>query len=414
VTDTRKDLEGKMFFALKGPNFDGNQYAQYAIESGASYAIVDDSDMVKEEKIILVDDVLKTMQDLGLYHKKKLGIPVIGITGTNGKTTNKELLSRILSKKYKCYATKGNLNNQIGVPLSLLEIASDDEIAVIEMGANKMGDIKELSALADPDYGYITNIGIAHLEGFKSKDNIKIEKGELFRYVKRKKGIFFLNSSEPEVKEIAEAYEHTLSVGEGESDDYRFEMISSIPKVQLKFQGALLESHLYGDHNYENVKMAIAIASYFKVPIDAIREALDEYKPKNNRSQLIAKDGLLLFLDAYNANPSSMQSSVESFANFNAKNKILILGDMLELGDDSRMHHRELLEKINIYAWSDVILLGGLFGEFASLYPAYHFFKDRNEADLYLNQDFSEGTYFLVKGSRGIALEKLKLIQQLQ
>ncbi|GLR19358.1 UDP-N-acetylmuramoyl-tripeptide--D-alanyl-D-alanine ligase [Portibacter lacus] len=415
VTDSRKDLSNKIFFALKGENFNGNKYASQAISGGAKFSVIDEEEFREGENYILVSDVLLTLQRLASYHRSKMRCPILGITGSNGKTTNKELLGHALSKKYKCYFTRGNLNNHIGVPLSLLEITNTDEIAIIEMGANRMGDIAELCEIADPDYGYITNIGIAHLEGFKTRENILIEKGRLFEYVKKKRGAFYVNSSEKEIFKLAEKYEHSVLIGERVEDDYQFNLEHSIPNILFSERiGEKYESPLYGNHNYENLKMACGISQHLKVSISDIKQALSEYKPKNNRSEFIEKEGVFYFMDAYNANPSSMRSSLLSFARFDSDQKVLVLGDMLELGAESDYYHKELLKLISVSSWKDVVLIGEMFGKNAPLYSDYQYFYNIEDANPYINSLNTSGTYFLIKGSRGQALERLEIIQQLK
>ncbi len=415
-TDTRKDLKDKLFFALKGDNFNGNQYAQIALDNGAAFAVIDEETQKNDNRQILVQNVLKTLQDLAHFHRKYLGIPILGITGTNGKTTNKELISRVLSKKYKLYATKGNLNNHIGVPLSILEITKDFEFAVIEMGANKIGDIKELCEIADPDYGYITNIGIAHLEGFITPENIKIGKGELFRYIKDKNGVFFVNNSEKAVVDISYGYEQNIVIDD--STGNIFTPIQYIPNIVFEFTHGkkyyVADSQLYGHHNYENLKVSVAIGLYFGVECEKIESAIKEYKPDNSRSQVLNRNGLNIFLDAYNANPTSMKASIISFASFSESKKVLILGDMLELGEETEYLHREIINLVAKYNWTFVIFIGSNFMKVKSSKSDNTFyFKNKDEADLNFVWTFSQGTNILLKGSRGVALEKLKFIQEM-
>lgn len=411
-TDSRKDLQDKIFFALKGPNFNGNTFALEALYKGASYAVVDENVDAFDERLLFVEDVLQSLQQLSTMHRKALGTPILGITGSNGKTTNKELLHLVLNQKFHCYATKGNFNNQIGVPLSLLQLTEDHDFAIIEMGASKPGDIKELCEIARPDYGYITNIGVAHLEGFGSKEAIASEKGELFKFVKFGNGKIYANTSASEVVEIANNYENVILVGEDRADDYCFKHISSIPNAQFRYEDVLITSHLYGAHNYENLKMCAAIGMDLGVEIIDIKKALESYKSKNNRSEVLEKNDIHIFLDAYNANPSSMKASLKSFAEFDHNNKTLILGDMLELGGDSDSFHKEILDLVSEYEWKEVFLIGQCFKKQESSYPTFHFSEEAKLIDQTISDHIQIGDYVLVKGSRGLALEKLSFIQQ--
>ena len=316
-TDTRNELNDKIFFALKGANFNGNEYAKLALENGAKYAVVDEGEFGSDERYVLVENVLLTLQSLAFYHRSVLDIPVLGITGTNGKTTSKELISAVLGKKYNVYATKGNFNNHIGVPLSLLEINQTHEFAIIEMGANKLGDIKELCEIADPNFGLITNIGLAHLEGFKTKALIKKEKSELFKHIRRRQGYFFVNASEVEVCSICEGYDKNVFIGNYPENEFQFMLEYSIPHIRMNYiEEAIvspIDSELYGEHNYENIKVAAGIGLYFGVKISQIQQAIKSYHSSNNRSQLVRNDEMMIFMDAYNANPSSMEVSIRSF-----------------------------------------------------------------------------------------------------
>ncbi|WP_235296831.1 UDP-N-acetylmuramoyl-tripeptide--D-alanyl-D-alanine ligase [Portibacter marinus] len=415
VTDTRKNLKGKIFFALKGPRFNGNKFALQAISEGASYAVVDEEQNSVDHRIILVDNVLETLQNLANLHRKKLNTFIIGITGSNGKTTNKELLHSALSQKFICYATKGNLNNHIGVPLSLLDLTKQDEIAIIEMGASLPGDIKELCAIAEPDCGYITNIGLAHIEGLGSKSGIQKEKGELFNHVSRKGGQFYVNLNAQEVVELSNGYAGNVTVGEENSADYQFQCLSIVPNVVLGYENDVIPCQIYGHHNYENCKMAAAISLDQGVSLDQVKKGLSMYRSENNRSQLLEMDGLKVFLDAYNANPSSMKASIESFMSFDGERKVLILGDMLELGVEEQRLHTSLLNFIvEDCKVEDVVLVGQCFYALKNDYPQFNFFLSTSDANDYVSATVEEGGQILIKGSRGIALEKLSIIQQMK
>lgn len=418
TTDTRKNLDRKLFFALKGENFDGNLYALKAIEGGANYAIVDEVFENGYEKLIVVVDVLSTLQQLAFFHRKVIGLPILAITGSNGKTTNKELVASILSCKFQLYFTKGNLNNHIGVPLSLLEMTSQHNFAVIEMGANKLGDIEELCQIADPDYGYITNIGTAHLEGFKSRENIAKGKGELLDHIKSKDGLFFFNGNEGKVKEIVGNYANVCEISEANDSGLEFVVHTLNPRVKfdLRFDGEIrtVESHLYGRHNYENLKMAVGIGLYFGISPVEISSALSDYKPSNNRSQIVRSQSTTLYMDAYNANPSSMLASINSFQEVQAQRQILILGDMLELGAESSEFHQEVIDLISEGKWQMVILIGEHFqGTNHKNISNVHSFLRTDDASSLINIDALENAHVLVKGSRGHKLESLEAIQHL-
>ncbi len=408
-TDSRKIEEGCLFFALKGEKFNGNQFAAEALEKGAAYAIIDEKGFYLDERTVLVDDVLEALQSLAHYHRQQLGIPVLAITGSNGKTTTKELIASVLSKKYKIAYTRGNLNNHIGVPLTILQMDWDTEIGIIEMGANHAGEIGELCAIADPDFGIITNIGIAHLEGFGSFEIIKKTKSELYWHVNNKKGTIFYNRDNPVLVELAEKVEKKISFGI-DNADFIGKYISSLPYIhaQLCFPEINLDikTNLIGDYNFENLLAAACIGKYFDVaPLD-IQSALASYQPQNNRSQLIEKNGIKIVMDAYNANPTSMKASINSFLSAFPSSRYLILGDMLELGDKSFEEHTAILEKISSYALEDVFLVGPIFKKVAENY-AYKAFLNYGELISYLQQHPIKKGAILIKGSRGIQLEKV-------
>lgn len=407
-TDTRKDLNGKIFFALKGENFDGNKYADLAIQKGAILAIVDEPQTMIDDRIILVDNVLHTLQLLANYHRKQIKVPILGITGSNGKTTSKELISSVLNMKLNTYSTKGNFNNHIGVPLSLLEVNEEHDFAVIEMGANRINDIKELCEICEPDFGFITNIGNAHLEGFGGKEGVIKAKRALFDFVIANNGYIFVNYSEKEVTEIAGTYHKQIIVGEEDHCNYVFKLKQSEPFVVFncvspnKFE---LNSNLYGLHNYQNLKMAVAIGLYFEIESRQIAEALEQYKSENNRSQIIEKEGVTIYLDAYNANPTSMKNALQSFSNLGETTRaIVVLGDMLELGDDALTFHHEILEIVNRIK-SQAVLIGPFFMSLKEQFPQFQYFEkidDFNKAQSINIEDYQR---ILIKGSRGLKLE---------
>ena len=401
-TDTRTIKNGCIFFALKGDNFNGNKYAKDALKKGASYVIIDEIEYYTSDNHILVDDVLQTLQNLANYHRKQLDIPFIGITGTNGKTTTKEFINSVLCKKYKTAYTKGNLNNHIGVPLTLLSIPNDCEIAIIEMGANHVGEINFLCKIAEPNFGIITNIGTAHIEGFGNVKNIKKTKSELYRYIKSVKGNVFINKEDKTLIDLAKEL-NKISYGNSDSD-CNGELLSSTPAVKLKWEGQLITSNLYGSYNYNNILAAISIGNYFKVSPNNIKKAIEEYYPTNNRSQIVKANNNTIFLDAYNANPTSMNAAIDTFSENNSKNKLMLLGDMLELGDISKEEHQKIVNKskrLNLNA----VFIGN---EFNSINDKFNYIYIENVEQLidWLKHSGLTDHQILIKGSRGIKLEK--------
>lgn len=414
-TDTRDIQPDSIFFALKGGNFNANQFAEQALNSGCSLAVIDEEKYKKDERYLLVKDVLTTLQELANYHRKQLSIPVIGITGTNGKTTSKELLNAVLSQKYKVLATKGNLNNHIGVPLTLLNINAQHEIAIIEMGANHQGEIAMLCAIAEPDYGMITNIGKAHLEGFGGYEGVVKTKNELYQFIQQKGGKLFVNIDDQVLRELSENTTR-ITFGTSSTADFTGKLIDCNPFVKLKCKAKndtqsleekpIISTQLIGNYNFENILAAACIGNYFNVSEEQIKRGLENYIPSNNRSQVMQTKNNLLLLDAYNANPSSMNAAIENFAQMNQANKMVILGDMLELGDDSAKEHDaivNLLKKKNI---TDVLLVGPFFMESGKIIQAKTF-SNADEVVVYLKQNPVKNAAILVKGSRGIKLEKV-------
>jgi UDP-N-acetylmuramoyl-tripeptide--D-alanyl-D-alanine ligase len=405
-TDTRKVKANTLFFALKGDNFNGNVYAKQAIKDGCSYAVVDEEAFVLNDHYILVDSVLKTLQDLARFHREQFDIPVIGITGSNGKTTSKELIGEVLNKKYNVLMTQGNLNNHLGVPFTLLNLTKAHDIAIIEMGANKSGDIKELVEIALPTHGIITNIGTAHIEGFGSLQGVIDTKTEMYHFIENRRGKLYINANDalllkhlPQVDTVK--YGSTESLVDGE-------LIELTPYVNFKwstsnFQSQLLKTNLVGEYNFVNYLAAISIGVDFGVNSDAICEAIEGYVPTNNRSQVTKTERNTLIVDCYNANPTSMKSAIDSFDMIKAKNKVLILGDMLELGHISNEEHIKVINVL-IEKNLEAILVGAEFSKQESKFSTY-----LNTSDLLENENLSEirERYILLKGSRGIRLERL-------
>jgi UDP-N-acetylmuramoyl-tripeptide--D-alanyl-D-alanine ligase len=407
-TDTRKIIKNSIYFALKGDNFNGNLFAMQAIEQGCAFAIVDEETTGKSNFIIKVDNVLETLQALANHHRKNLSILIIAITGSNGKTTNKELIHAVLSKKYKTLATKGNLNNHIGVPLTLLNIDKECEIAIVEMGANHQKEIELLCKIAEPDFGLITNIGKAHLEGFGGLEGVKKGKKELYDFIKAKNGTIFINDDDTVLLSLA-AGMNKISFGKNPQNYVSGSIESSSHFLNFKWKHKLNDSlvltHLIGDYNFQNMLAAATIGCYFGVGEVAISSALSDYMPDNNRSQALKTEKNSLIMDAYNANPSSMNAALSNFYKLEAKNKLFILGDMLEMGDESFAEHKAIIEL------TKKLLLNGIFvgKEFAKVGDkTIAFFENVTEAKLYLQSKNIEHNTILIKGSRGIKLELVK------
>ena len=366
TTDSRNCPKGSIFFALKGDKFDGNQYAGKALASGCVYAVIDNPDYYIGERTILVDNVLKTLQQLAHHHRKVLGLPIIGITGTNGKTTTKELLAAVLSTKFNLLYTEGNFNNHIGVPLTLLRLTHDHEMAVIEMGASHPGDIKELVDIVHPNYGIITNVGRAHLEGFGSFEGVIRTKGELYDYIRRSKGKIFIKKENEYLQSIAKGIEQ-ITYGNGDDAFASGQVVSCDPFLVFnwKQQGKLhtVETHMIGSYNLDNVLAAVAVGRFFKIPAERISRAIAAYEPTNNRSQFKKTENNELIIDAYNANPSSMKVALDNFITMPVQPKAIILGDMRELGPTSDELHAEVVEQIKKGQFDKVFLCGEHFSK---------------------------------------------------
>lgn len=403
-TDTRKIEQGKLFFALRGENFNGNSFAEAALKKGAIAAIVDDPSLTGEN-IYYFQDSLKALQELAKFHRKQLNIPVIGITGTNGKTTTKELVNAVLSKKYKTYATKGNFNNHIGVPLTLLSIDSNIELAIVEMGANHIGEIEFLCDIANPEYGVITNIGKAHLEGFGSVEGVITAKSELYRHIEANNGTIFINESNPVLSSIK--YRGTRVPYMTKESDYfaRLDNSSAFLAFDINLEHEYeVRTNLVGGYNLENAVAAIAIGDYFNVDHDSVFDAISEYVPANSRSQMKDTGKNIVICDYYNANPSSMSIAIENFAKTEAENKMLILGDMFELGSSSLEEHIKIIDLVKDNNFDDVLLVGETFKKVSDKYMAV---KTVEECNLYLKNTRFKEKLILIKGSRGNRLEEV-------
>ena len=407
TTDSRNCPKGSIFFALKGDKFDGNQYAGKAWASGCVYAVIDNPDYYIGERTILVDNVLKTLQQLAHHHRKVLGLPIIGITGTNGKTTTKELLAAVLSTKFNLLYTEGNFNNHIGVPLTLLRLTHDHEMAVIEMGASHPGDIKELVDIVHPNYGIITNVGRAHLEGFGSFEGVIRTKGELYDYIRRSKGKIFIKKENEYLQSIAKGIEQ-ITYGNGDDAFASGQVVSCDPFLVFnwKQQGKLhtVETHMIGSYNLDNVLAAVAVGRFFKIPAERISRAIAAYEPTNNRSQFKKTDNNELIIDAYNANPSSMKVALDNFITMPVQPKAIILGDMRELGPTSDELHAEVVEQIKKGQFDKVFLCGEHFSKVGKEFSPFATTEAMVEE---LRKQPLKGYHILIKGSHSMGLEKL-------
>ncbi len=406
TTDSRKIETGQLFFALKGDNFNGNKYANVAIEKGASYAIVDEAEFAKNEKFILVKNVLSALQELAKYHRKYLKIPILAITGTNGKTTTKELISRILQQKFNLGYTKGNFNNHIGVPLTLLSFTKETEMGVVEMGANHQGEIDELCGIADPDFGIITNIGKAHIEGFGSFEGVIKTKSELYVYLRKKNGTVFINGEDNLL--LKQAINLTkITYGKSSKQNTFAEFIGSSPFLKIKWGENLITTRLVGEYNFNNILAGISVGSYFKIPTNKIISALEEYQPQNNRSQLKKTNKNTLIIDAYNANPTSMELAIKNFLNIKEDKKALILGDMFELGKSGKEEHLKVIELVTKLGFNKAFFIGDNFYQFSNSFGQYHFFTDTlSLCNFFKSKELLNFT-ILLKASRGIKLEQV-------
>jgi len=411
-TDTRRIQKGDLFFALKGDQFNGNRFALQALRDGASLAIVDEAVNIEgvpqtmSDRLVLVPDALTTLQELAGFHRLQLKIPVIAITGSNGKTTTKELVHAVLSRKYKTYTTEGNLNNHIGIPLTLLKIKMDAEMAIVEMGANHLHEIDGYCQYTRPTHGLITNIGKAHLEGFGGLEGVKKGKGELYDWLRSSGGTAFVRWDDEVLRSLSKGITEIVSYG-SQGAALNGQSGNNIHSLEVKIVSGMtpfsIHTHLTGEYNLPNVLAAVCIGNYFKVEATAIKNGIEQYKPSNSRSQLIRKGSNTIILDAYNANPSSMKLALENFASFPADRKILLLGAMAELGGESLEEHRMILEQIAKNKWQDVVLVGG---DFLKIPHPYRSFSSAADAASWIASNSFDHTVFLVKGSRSTQMEK--------
>jgi UDP-N-acetylmuramoyl-tripeptide--D-alanyl-D-alanine ligase len=419
-TDTRQLAPGDLFFALKGPNFNGNQFAAKALELGAAYAVIDEAPgrgpdepalQGPSDRLLLVPDVLTSLQQLALHHRKQFDIPFIAITGSNGKTTTKELIHAVLSSTFTTYTTKGNLNNHIGIPLTILSVRKDAELAVVEMGANHQKEIEAYCAYTLPTHGIITNIGKAHLEGFGGIEGVRKGKGELYDFLRTHNGTAFVLTNSPDLPAMSRGIPHIITYGTQNANvtgvaDRSAETFLHVTITHGANTGTI-KTQLVGDYNLPNVLVAVAAGKQFGVPDDKIRESIEQYTPSNSRSQLIEKDGLHIILDAYNANPSSMRAAIENFAllpGADPTHKVLILGAMAELGPESLAEHQGVIDLIAQYPWQQVVLVGG---DFRKLSHPYLSFANSKEAGHWLAGVGLTNAYLLIKGSRSMKMEEV-------
>ena len=395
-TDTRKIKNGSIFFALKGENFNGNKFVNQAIENGASYCIIDDDAYFIKGKTILVDDALSTLQELANYHRNQLKIPIVALTGSNGKTTTKELINVVLHTQYNTIATIGNLNNHIGVPLTLLSFTEDTEIGIVEMGANHQKEIEFLCGIAEPDYGYITNFGKAHLEGFGGVEGVIIGKSELYKHLAQHNKTAFVNPDDEKQLSITKDSKRVII-------DSAIALTETQPFLKVQYQDTEIKTNLVGSYNFKNIRAAIGIGYYFNIKIDNIKNAIESYVPKNNRSQVIEKKSNTILLDAYNANPSSMELALENFQEINHPKKVVILGDMFELGGEADLEHQAIANLALSHNFHEIYCVGENFYRTT----AANTFLNFENLKAHLISSPIQDSYILIKGSRGMALERL-------
>jgi UDP-N-acetylmuramoyl-tripeptide--D-alanyl-D-alanine ligase len=411
-TDTRQIKKDSIFFALKGPNFNGNTFADQALEQGAALVIIDEMKYKKDERYRVVDNSLRALQDLANFHRKQLSIPFLAITGSNGKTTTKELVRAVLSKKYKTLATKGNLNNHIGVPLTILSIDKDVEFAVIEMGANHQGEIESYCRIAEPDYGLITNVGKAHLEGFGGFEGVRKGKRELYHWIDEHGKMIFRNGDNEYLGEMASSIDPRKFILYGTNSAFNTYAVlkKSQPFLEISWKSGVQQgehsSQLVGDYNFENVLAAIAIGNYFGVEAHQIDAAISSYVPDNSRSQKLQKGTNSIILDAYNANPSSMEAALKNFAMLPEKEKVICIGDMAELGDDTDKEHKKILKLLTEIPHQKLILVGKNFGKYSSEIDCLPFNTSKDVA-LWLKSNPINSMTILIKGSRSMNMESI-------
>ena len=397
TTDTRSITKGAIFFALKGDNFNGNKFAQQAIDAGASLVVIDEAEFAIDNKTYVCENVLQTLQELASYHRNYLNIPIIGLTGSNGKTTTKELIREVLKQQFKVTATVGNLNNHIGVPLTLLSMTPDTEIGIVEMGANHQKEIELLANIAQPNYGYITNFGKAHMEGFGGVEGIIKGKSELYDYLAKSNGKAFVNLDDSKQIEKASKCENIDII----PSDYPLKKLN--PYVVITTENQTINSNLIGKYNYTNIVAAITIGTYLNIPLNKIKKGIEEYTPTNNRSQIVEKNGIKIILDAYNANPTSMKAALDNLKALDTENKAIIIGDMFELGETSLEEHQHIADLVKSYNFNQAYLVGENFYSTNTTISKFANYEDFKAA---FTNNLKNHT-LLIKGSRGMALERM-------
>lgn len=407
-TDTRKLKAGDIFFALKGDNFNGNAFARQSIDAGAAYAVIDEKEFEIPGKTILVENVLLSLQQLAKHHREQFTIPFLAITGSNGKTTTKELIHAVLSSSFRTYTTEGNLNNHIGIPLTILKIQADAQLAVIEMGANHLKEIENYCVYAQPTHGIITNCGKAHLEGFGGIEGVRKGKGELYDYLRNNKGTAYVMWDYEYLREMSKGISGVIKYGTTDQSHIIGKVLKNDPLLEVEIVQGLdeknIQTNLVGEYNLPNILAAVTVGKYFNVAEKDIKKAIENYTPSNSRSQLVEKGTNKIILDAYNANPSSMKLAIENFSGIQADNKVLMLGGMAELGKASLEEHKDIVGLLKKYNWKNVVLVGGDFLKFEHPYIK---FKYVSEAKAWLQKQSFENTYLLIKGSRSIQMEKV-------
>jgi UDP-N-acetylmuramoyl-tripeptide--D-alanyl-D-alanine ligase len=405
--DTRNIKSNDIFFAINGPNFNGNKFALEAIKKGCSYVVSDELEVSKlSNKIVYVEDSVKALQELANYHRRTLNAKIIAITGSNGKTTSKEILLNVLKSKYNTIATKGNLNNHLGVPLTLLSMNKDTEIGIIEMGANHLKEIEALCKIAEPDYGYITNFGNAHLEGFKTIEGVIKGKSELYEYLKSNSKLIFYNSQNNTQSNIIGEYTNSFSYGINANDDCQLTKVKSSDNIQVSYKNKTISSKIYGDYNFDNICIAIAIGDFYNIDFEDIKKGVENYLPDNNRSQITTKESNTIILDAYNANPTSMDLAIKSFEKLKHTNKVIIAGDMFELGEESNKYHQQIVNYLESTSNIEIFIVGVNFSKtnhsnkIKSLVTTDELITDLMKLKI-------KNSSILIKGSRGMELEKV-------
>ncbi len=405
VKDTRDDATNAIYFSLKGANFNGNQYALEALKNGASYAVIDEKQAEVDDRLILVEDALSCLQDLARYHRQQLNIPILALTGSNGKTTTKELINVVLNKKFHCLATKGNLNNHIGVPLTLLSMTPEHDFAVIEMGANHQHEIEGLCDIALPDFGYITNFGRVHLEGFGSFEGVIQGKTEMYRHLEKHGKKVFVNQDDPiQMKRTVDMDRILFGASGGECEII---FLGADPFVNTSFDHMEIKSQLIGNYNFANIATAVCIGSYFGIETEKIKTVIEGYIPDNNRSQIINRSSNKIILDAYNANPNSMEAALNNLGALSDKKKVAVLGDMFELGIDSLMEHQKIVEQASKLGLDRIYLIGESFANASVENEEISSFRSFEEFTHDFKRQSFSGTTFLIKASRGMALERI-------